>query len=560
MASLKNSRAVFGITSPRSITKIIPEIRLLIDNFDGLPWNTDNQKKFYNLLYEQDDFEGSIRANDEAFAARDRVNRAPKALGFVDLTPKIELTAAGHDLLSGVRVHEVILKQLLKFQLPSPYHTDTSRRFNIRPYLELLRLIYTLNGLTKVEIALFFTQMTRYRHFERISMKIKRFRLLSFDNTKASKIQFNSLITRELAAVYIDEIKQNKIKIRESKTKASLTSFIATKWRNCKDYADAFQRYLVATNLTSYDAITNRIVVNEFHRPDVEFLLKSIEQNALGFANCIDFKHYLFANDNIKLYSDDPKRSIDKIKDYVDPTSLTHKNADDLKSYIEQVEERIREENRKSLIASLKGYDSYQEVVSKYNDIIKRNVPDPPLYFEWNTWRVFVMMNYAEDIVGHFKTDTNGNPMSIASGNVPDLVIHYDSFVLVVEVTISQGYTQYNMEGEPVTRHYGDVKKATTKPVYCLFIAPKINENVIGHFYLANRHNVKAHGGKTSIIPIDLDTFLKLSKNAKDRAFNDPRDLEDLLESIIEYLYTCNDEIEWNNHILNSVDNWLSCI
>lgn len=79
---------------------------------------------------------------DPAFSARDRINRAPKSLGLVVLTPDISLTPAGKVLLSSKRKEEAFLRQLLKFQLPSPFHRPTARAANfcVKPYLEILRL------------------------------------------------------------------------------------------------------------------------------------------------------------------------------------------------------------------------------------------------------------------------------------------------------------------------------------------------------------------------------------------------------------------------------------
>jgi hypothetical protein len=39
------------------------------------------------------------------------------------------------------------------------------------------------------------------------------------------------------------------------------------------------------------------------------------------------------------------------------------------------------------------------------------------------------------------------------------------------------------MEGEPVARHYGNVKRESNKPVFCLFIAPKVSEGTLAHFH-----------------------------------------------------------------------------
>lgn len=100
---------------------------------------------------------GTTYPKDPALAARDRITRAPKALGFVQLKPFIQLTNAGNQLVDQKRLPELFTKQLLKFQLPSPYHTQSPTvNFNVRPYLELLRLINELGSISKTEIALFF--------------------------------------------------------------------------------------------------------------------------------------------------------------------------------------------------------------------------------------------------------------------------------------------------------------------------------------------------------------------------------------------------------------------
>ena len=56
--------------------------------------------------------------------------------------------------MSGTRIDEAFTRQLLKFQLPSPYHTQSSKiEFKVKPYLELLRLINDVGSLSKTEIA-----------------------------------------------------------------------------------------------------------------------------------------------------------------------------------------------------------------------------------------------------------------------------------------------------------------------------------------------------------------------------------------------------------------------
>ncbi len=109
-----DSKVVFVTTSPRTPEKMIPEIALLKHNFQGKKWNKESQIAFMELLREENFFNGA-GAKDPAFSARDRINRAPKALGFVNLAPTISLTPAGENLISSKRTEEIFLRQLLKF-------------------------------------------------------------------------------------------------------------------------------------------------------------------------------------------------------------------------------------------------------------------------------------------------------------------------------------------------------------------------------------------------------------------------------------------------------------
>jgi len=173
-----NSRTLFVTTSPRTPEKMIPEIELLIKQFDGKTWNTETQVQFMNCLADEDFYLGEAK-NDPAFSARDRINRAPKSLGFVVLKPKIKATPAGEQLIVSSRKDEIFLRQLMKFQIPSPYHnpSDSASHFYVKPYLEILRLIRTLGGLTFDELQIFGMQLVDYHLFNRVVSKIKKFRI-----------------------------------------------------------------------------------------------------------------------------------------------------------------------------------------------------------------------------------------------------------------------------------------------------------------------------------------------------------------------------------------------
>ena len=69
--------------------KMIPEIALLSEHYSGALWNKSTQISFIELLAKDTNFEGEGFSGDLAFSARDRINRAPQALGFINLKPTI---------------------------------------------------------------------------------------------------------------------------------------------------------------------------------------------------------------------------------------------------------------------------------------------------------------------------------------------------------------------------------------------------------------------------------------------------------------------------------------
>ena len=173
-----DSQLLFLTTSPRTPEKMIPEIELLIEHFDETVWNPETQRAFMSVLRDEDFFNGQ-GANDPAFSARDRINRAPKSLGFVILEPRLQLTPAGNKLLTSKRTDEVFLRQMMKFQVPSPYHKPTAKaaEFCVKPYLEMLRLVRTMGTLRFDELQIFGMQLTDWHDFDIIIRKIEMFRV-----------------------------------------------------------------------------------------------------------------------------------------------------------------------------------------------------------------------------------------------------------------------------------------------------------------------------------------------------------------------------------------------
>ena len=58
--------------------------------------------------------------------------------------------------------------------------------------------------------------------------------------------------------------------------------------------------------------------------------------------------------------------------------------------------------------------------------------------------------------------------------------------------------------------HLGNLKRATGKPCYCLFVAPTINEACIAHFFGLSQLNIIFYGGKSVIVPLSRKVFRKM--------------------------------------------------
>lgn len=562
MARKLDNPVLFFTTSPRTPVKMIPEIELLCDKFSGWLWNKFTQEQFMDELASSDFFQGKGSPSNKAFSARDRINRAPKALGFVDLKPYISLTDVGRAFIYSKRPQEIFLRQLLKFQLPSPYHAEhpkISGTFFVRPYLEMLRLIRDLKYLTFDELKIFALRLTNYQDYDIIKRKIEIFR----EEKDFHKGQYKSFVdlvwTEAIMEIHSDRIAEGKTKTRETKD-ASLRKFIKTQKSNMRDYADACFRYLRYTGLVSIAHKSRTVSIFEDKTRDVDYILSHVNRNPVFINDRESYKAYLFDSHTPVLYTDDVDNVIDVILRMSDYTrrDLSGLDIEALKDLRDEIAIRHKENVIHEQIAQIKSYALYSEIIDTFNEIISDEYYDAPLMLEYNTWRAMTMLD-GGTITGNFKFDDLGQPLSTASGNMPDIECDYGDFVLSVEVTLQSGQRQYEAEGEPVARHYGQLKKKSGKDTYCLFIAPVINHATLAHFFGLNHFSIAYYGGKSKIIPLELDQFMKLVENSYNyQTQPTSTDIRRFLDFVMKKCEYAEDEKQWSYEIQACVDNWLS--
>lgn len=561
MARIDN-KLLFFTTSPRTPAKMIPEIRLLHEKFAGKSWNNITQEQFIDELAASSFFEGKGSPSDKAFSARDRINRAPKALGFIDLQPHLELTAAGHALVYGKRPQEIFLRQLLKFQLPSPYHKENAKitgTFYVRPYLEILRLVRELEYITFDEFKIFAVQMTDYHKFDDVKNSILLFRKAKKQNRGQYKRFVNEVWEQAILEIHSDRIAEGKTKTRETND-ASLKKFVATQKSNMRDYADACFRYLRYTELIAISHKNRSISIFADKMVEVDFILANVQRDPVFIDNAKAYKKHLFATNTPVLYTDNRENIIDVLMRIGSFTKreLLSKNLEELKDLRDRIVKEHKDAVIHEQVAEIKSYALYSEIIDTFNEIVSDEYYDAPLMLEYNTWRAMTMLD-GGNIKGNFNFDDAGQPLSTAAGNMPDIECDYEDFSLSVEVTMQSGQRQYESEGEPVARHYGQLKKRAGKETYCLFIAPSINAATLAHFYGLNHLSIALYGGKSKIIPLELDQFMRLVENSYNyKAQPVSTDIRRFLDYAIKMCETSSDENQWRYGIQSCVDMWLA--
>lgn len=560
MATIKG-KTLFFTTSPRTPQRFIPEIQLLSERMPGRKWDKESQLEYMYILIDQDFYQGSKTLNDPALSARDRINRAPKALGFIDLSPTIKLTPAGKALIESRHKEEPLLRQLLKFQLPSPFHKLPNGReidFWVKPYLEILRLVRDFGSITFDEVQLFGMQITDYRKYDKIVEKIKSFRKAKALNTRSYKRFFAESAEREIREIYSEEFESGDMHVRES-SETTAKKFIDTKKSNLRDYTDACFRYLRATSLVSISQSGRSLSIAFAKEKEVDFILETVDRNPVYVDDANRYKRYLFDNESPRLYSDNRENLLDIIWHLdrtIDCQSLSLVELKDLQY-------DLIDSKKKSILAAqsteIKDYRQFDDIIDVFKRITLRNsYYDQPLMFEWNTWRAMTMID-GGSIRANLNFDDLGEPLSTASGNKADIECDYGSFMLNVEVTLQSGQKQYDNEGEPVARHVGKTKQATGKETYCFFIAPTISAATIAHFYVFQATNIRHYGGRVNIIPLELATFVKMVIDSKQASYvPEPRHIEALALEARRLAGCCSDELDWFNCVRDSALNWLS--
>lgn len=313
-----------------------------------------------------------------------------------------------------------------------------------------------------------------------------------------------------------------------------------------RDYADACFRYLRATGLVQVSHVGKSLSIVPDRIKDVDYILDTVDRKPCFIDDEKSYANYLGDISLPKLLTDSKERVIERLKnDFPNSTFAENADIEILKDLLNALTEKRKTSCIETQVKEIKDYKLYNEIQATYQQIADNTLYDAPLMLEWNTWRAMTMLDGGK-IEANLNFDDYGKPLSTAQGNMADIVCDYGDYMLSVEVTMASGQRQYEMEGEPVSRHLGKLKSATGKPCYCLFLAPTINEACIAHFYALHSMNISYYGGRSIIVPLPLHIFQKMLEDSYQASYTPkPQQVRQLFEHSRELAKTCTDETEW---------------
>ena len=507
---------------------------------------------------------------------------AVSALGFIELlrNQPLLITKAGRELMEGRELEDLFLRQLLKWQYPSPNHNsrDYVELFSIHPFLETLRLVRDLEGLSKVEIALFALPFTNYKHYSKVKRAIEKFRI-EFSKQAAGverESWVRSYYQQRVREIYQDDIASGRTSTREGGD--GVAELIRKKVGNLNDYADSSMRYFLATGLFTFSSsgrIYRLSLLPERHA-EVDQILQNTSRQPLAFDDAKNFVMSYLGNphlpvlpsdnapalrERLRVLSSQSPAQVIKLWGVEPSQAQAESNPIVLKSWARRLRELAEQYAANVQQLALQKPDAVDEITDMFEQIRQNKVPERPLFMEWNVWRAMSALDDGK-IVNNFQMDRFGQPHKGAPGGVADIQCEYSDFHLSVEVTLSYGATQYKMEGEPVNRHVGLLQKAArdrndARAVYGLFIADRLTPSVVAHFYGLHHFKTKEFGGAVSVIPLELNVFLLMLQSARNQLPIQSSYLRQFLNQAQSAALKSEDEEQWYATVKSLAVQWM---
>ena len=337
-----------------------------------------------------------------------------------------------------------------------------------------------------------------------------------------------------------------------------LSEFVGTKGRTLKDYSDTTIRYALTTGLFSLNR--DRIVI----KPNKVDLIKSILHEETKFIEDKDYLTYFYNPELPELPLDDEHFMILNVGDLqeqietlsektgieVEPLTTVERSVPKLKKISQQLEKKLIEQKEYLFYKDQSLDEQIDDIIDYFKMIKSRTLLGGdayfPAYYEWAIWRVFLAINTLVGSISdtrNFQIDEELKPIHHAKGGVPDMVFNYEDFAIVCEATLHQSVSQWSAEYTSVPKHIANMTASTTKPVFGIFIAPRIEPNMAQLLFNATWH-INDEFMNLNIVPFSTEQVVALLQNFKKKKFN-VKELKVALEQCIDLKTEVKNGKEW---------------
>lgn len=584
----------------------------VLKNLEGKPFDYENQIKYQILLIQNKYYKPTNLTKDQETyfndmeidmpfdvakkifdaqnykdpAMRGRNSVAPlNKMGLCiakNSTKEVKITPLGEYFLSdNYDLGKIFFIHFLKWQLPNPDSKSFSETdgFNIKPFIGSLHLINEVNklwfnagykpiGINKDEFSLFIPTLIDFNDIKQQAKKLIEYRMgVKAQKNNKNKKEFKDIFKENFAKSFLNTNEKDKIE-----------KFL----ENLKDYGDNTIRYFRLTRFLYIRGGGFYVDFEKRREIELEELLATDNGAPLNFKNTNQYVEYLSDikqpilpwETNVQLYkiannlNNDIKRYIINLKSKKQKIPIfkflnfQKLEMEELKQYIES----LRIFRRK--LQEIEMYFESQDL-SKIQEYIEelRNIHNSQNKKSVELERLLTLalnaLNDALEIKPNYPVGDDNEPTFTAPANKPDIECFYEKFNSVCEVTMLTDRSQWYYEGQPVIRHVREFeKKYVEKPVYCLFIAPKLHQDTIETFWFAIKHGYK--GTTQNIIPLSISQFIRLleillEKKEQNRRFTHD-DLLYLYEQIIDLTNNVAHSDEWVEQIPHTISTWQKSI
>jgi hypothetical protein len=552
---------VWSISTTVRNPERIPEFASAIQPFIGMTWDKQRQVEFmYELIRRRlykptkltdaqaelvNDVEREMTTTEakDIFEAqnyedppmRGRTAISPvRDVGLVRLQPTVQLTDIGKALVDKkITLQDVLLNYGLKWEVPTPGHKTFTAKdgYYIKPFIGTLALISRVNslwlektgdevGISKEEFNIYGPTLIDYKSIDTYAERIVAGRLKS----KSAQGAADKLAALNEATVH-----------HLSNLPNGSSSFTEIDLNNLRDFGDNAIRYFRQTGFIEFRGAGRYVDIGKTAKAQVELLLEQELYKPVGYQ---DQEEYLDVVGDLNAFTPPwaTKEKLKDVKDYL--KNLLKQEAGDVKLDsipAEKLENPIRGEDAEIIVlkeallesrlsklkVSSRSRNFVEEFIEEYEALEKKNYEGylpKPVALEFNTFKAFLSLNDALAVKPNYPQGDDGEPISTAPGGGTDLYCEYESFVLSVEVTMSTGRSQWQMEGQPVQRHLRDVEDSSAKPAYSLFLAPKLHADTVDTFWIANVHGYQGQAQK--IIPLEFEAWRTYLRSVSPKIVN----------------------------------------